>query len=451
MRLSALFVALFFTVSLTASLLSVAVVAPTSYVLEARQSPGEREFATSDPEEFRLDPDAGEWVAFAPQYIQIEVENASFELRPTVSVMVVDDISFNVSWHAASGSIRSANLPKLGDGLHVVEAALVPVEGEVVDLAWTFGVDTQVPHLEMQPLPDVTQERSLVIQGVVTEPQLVGVRVQGAEVPVDGGAFSFEVSLWPGLNDLAVEAEDLAGNLGRWHHVAELALDPHTESLRTWVYENGSFTIDLPESWLVRQNVVLGSGSRGDIVAFGPLTPGLQTSLIVTSRRTILAFPRTTALEWMDLLLTRVEAEGQLARVVSESRILDAFGGTTAVQATYLERFTAQLVAFNQVTMVWSHTLQRQWILVASIDARNSYDGWAVVDSSMSSFRVIGGAPPSPFEEEQESRLVVGTMIVVVAAVALVSVLSAVVLERPFRRWRERRAQRWKPPRNWKM
>ncbi|MEE9592583.1 MAG: hypothetical protein V3W28_03265, partial [Thermoplasmata archaeon] len=124
---------------------------------------------------------------------------------------------------------------------------------------------------------------------------------------------------------------------------------------------------------------------------------------------------------------------------------------TTAVQATYLERFTAQLVAFNEVTMVWSHTLQRQWILVASIDARNAYEGWAVVDTSMSSFQVIGGAPPSPFEEEQESRLAVGTMIVVVAAVALVSVLSAVVLERPFRRWRERRAQRWKPPRNWKL
>ncbi len=451
MRLSALFVALLLTSSVTASLLAVAGVPPPPNALALRQGPGERELAITGPEAFRLNPNADEWLAFAPDYIHIEVGNASFELRTEASFVVVDDSRFNVSWHAASGRIRSLKLPTLEDGLHTVAATLVPLEGEVVTLEWAFGLDTQVPQLEIQPLPDVTEARSVVIEGSVSEPWLVSVRVQGTEVPVEEGAFSLAVSLWPGLNDLAVEAEDLAGNLGRWHHVAELALTPSSESLRTWVYGNGSFTIDLPEPWLVRQNVVLGSGSRADILAFGPLTPGLQTSLIVTSRRTPLAFPRATALQWMDFLLTGVEAGGQLARVVSEPRILDAFGGTTAVQATYLERFTAQLVAFNEVTMVWSHVLQRQWILVASIDARNAYDGWPLVETSVSSFVVIGGDPPSPFEEEQESRLVLGTVLVVTGAVAMVAVLSAVVLERPFRRWLGRRAERWKPPRNWRL
>lgn len=452
MRLSALFVAFLLTSSMTVSLLSVAGGSPPPYEVHTRHDPGEPEFATTEPEEFRMDPDAGEWVAFAPEYIHIAVGNASFELRPEASLIFVDAVLFKVSWHAPSGTIRSINLPVLEDGLHAVEATLVPLEGEVVTLAWEFGLDTQVPLLEMQPLPEVTQERSVVIQGIVTEPRLVGLRVQGTEVSVDAGAFSLEVSLWPGLNDLAVEAEDLAGNLGRWHHVAQLALDAAIEPLRTWVYGNGSFAIDLPESWLVRQNVVLGSGSRADTVAFGPLTPGLQTSLIVTSRRTLLAYPRATALEWMNLLIAGVEAGGRLDRVVSEPRIVPgAFGGTTAVQATYLERFTAELVAFNEVTMVWSHVLQRQWVLVGSLDARNAYEGWSLVDASMSSFQVLGGAPPSPFEEEQESRLVLGTVIVVVAAVALVAVLSAVVLERPFRRWRARRAERWRPPRNWRL
>lgn len=452
MRPSALFVAFLVTSSMTASLLSFAGASPPPDGLPARHLPGEREFATAEPEEFRMDPDAGEWVAFEPEYIHIGVGNASFELRPEASVMVVDAVPFNVSWHAPSGTIRSINLPVLEDGLHAVEATLVPLEGEVVTLAWEFGLDTQVPVLEVQPLPEVTQEHSLVIQGTVTEPRLVSIRVQGTEVPLDGGAFSLEVSVWPGLNDLAVEAEDLAGNLGRWHHVAQLALDPASEPLRTWVYGNASFAIDLPEGWLVRRNVVLGSGSRADTIAFGPLTPGLQTSLIVTSRRTLLAYPRTTALRWMDLLLTGVEAGGQLARVVSEPRIVaGALGGTTAVQATYLERFTAELVAFNEVTMVWSQVHRRQWILIGSLDARNAYEGWSLVDASMSSFQVLGGAPPSPFEEEQESRLVLGTVIVVVAVVALGAVLSAVVLERPFRRWRARRAERWRPPRNWRL
>ncbi|MFQ6012922.1 MAG: hypothetical protein ACE5LS_04690 [Thermoplasmata archaeon] len=450
MRLAALFVTILLTSPIAASFLAGASAGPPSSDPQARDDRKERELTTAEPEDFRLDPGAQEWVSFAPQRILIQVGNPAFELRPNASLLLLDEVPLDVTWHAATGSIWSSPLPTLEDGLHAVKAILVPVEGEVVTLEWAFGLDTQVPELEIEALPDVTANRTLNIQGTVKEPRLVGLRVRGTEVPVENGTFSMEVSLWPGVNDLTVEAEDAAGNLGRFRHATQLTLDPPYETFKTWVHPNSSFALDLPESWLVRQNVVVGSGSRADIVSIGPLTPGLQTSLIVTSRRSLLAYPRGTALEWMDLLLSSVEAGGQLALVVSEPRILDSVAGTTSVQASYLHRFTADLVAFNQVTMVWSQSLGRQWVLIASLDTRNVEEGWPSLGVSMASFRVLEDAPSTGIEE-QESRLVFSTVVVVTAAVVLVGVLSVVLLERPLARWRDRKAQRWRPPRKWRL
>ena len=397
--------------------------------------------------EFGLNPGDGEWRRFSPSSILIRFANTSRGLRPEESNLLLDGVVRPFGWVTSTQTVEALIPERLADGLHRVEASLVHSDASVTELAWTFGLDTQVPEVEVEPFPSETASLSLEVRGHASDAWLDGLTVQGREVNLFEGNFSLVVRVWPGMNDVIVEARDLAGNLGRVSRVISFRSAPFEGPLEPRVAINASFAVDLPADWIAQENVLLPSGNRADLIAISPVDLGLGASLLVASGRATQSFSEDRALDWMNLVLASVEATGQLKQVVSRPRLVDNPPGTGAVRATFLRQTASTLVAFNQITMVWSQPLHFEWVILASADERLAAEMWPALDAAVSSFRVLDEGIEEP--GTQDAVFSAYTAFVLMAIAVLVAIGLVAVLP-PYIAWRKaKHAGRWRPPRNW--
>ncbi len=399
--------------------------------------------------EFILEPADGAWLRFSPSLIRIRFLNASLGLRQDVSSVHLDGEERSFGWSASSQTIEVIIEMELRDGIHPVEASLVHLDGSVTSLVWSFGLDTQVPEVTVEPLSPATTTPSVTVRGRAVDSWLAGVTIQGEEVPRVGEDFSATIRLWPGPNDILVEARDRAGNLGRAVRVVSLQIPPFEGPSTSMVVEDGSFAVEIPDGWAAQEGIQLPSGDRIDLiaVAIAPAAPGLETTLLVASDRTARTFSDASALEWMDLVLASVAASGQLKQIVSRPRVVDNPLDTVTVQSTFLRQTALTQLTFNQLTMVWSQLLQRQWVLLATVDERHALERWAAINATVASFRLLDpgvGEPPGI-----EPAFFAYTVIVVAAIAALVAIAAVALLPLYIARRRRQRAERWRPPRNW--
>lgn len=399
--------------------------------------------------DFQLEPPDGAWLRFSPDFLRIRFLNGVLEIVQMESVLRLDGEIRDFSWSASSQTVESAIQERLDDGLHIVKAELRTTNGSLLNIVWSFGLDTQVPELHLEPLPMVTTNSTVVIRGRASDPWLASLTIQGRDVVMDDGNFSVTVRLWPGLNDIVVEARDLAGNLRRLIRTIRLQTPAFNGSMVPWVLPEADFSIELPENWIAQQDIRLPSGNKADLVAMAPPQPGLQTTLIVVSRYTSLAYSRARALDWMNLVLAGVEVSGQLKLVISSPRLVEDLPGTVAVQATLLRQTAADRIAFMHITMVWSHLLRRQWVLLASTDISRAVETWPALEAAISSFTVLDQGLERPADDD--NKFVVPTAIVL-GAIAVILAISTVSMLPLYLKWRQRRTEwRWKPPRNWRL
>lgn len=396
---------------------------------------------------FDLEPGNGEWRRFSPPAILIHFLNASLGLRPEESTLLLDGAERPFGWATSIQTVEALLPERLADGLHQVEASLVHTDSSVTVLDWTFGLDTQAPAVQVEPFPSETANLSLQVRGHASDAWLDGLTVQGREVNLFEGNFSVVVRVWPGTNDVVVEARDLAGNLGRVSRDISFRSNPFEGSLEPLVANNSSFAIDLPADWIAQERVILPSGNRADLIAISPVALGLGASLLVASGHSAQSMSGDRALDWMNLVMASVEATGQLKQVVSRPRLLDDHPGTGAVRATFLRQTASTLVSFNQLTMVWSQPLRLEWVILASADERLAATMWPALDAAVSSFRVLDEGIVGP--GDQDAVFSVYTA-VVVGAIAILVAIGLVAVVPPYLAWRKaKRAGRWRPPRNW--
>lgn len=391
-------------------------------------------------------PEDGEWLSFRFPDIEIHFSDSTLELVPSESSLWLDGESLRFHWDGSAGTIRSSLLAPLLEGLHHVGANLTFVGSPDLDLAWTFGIDTTVPELVVEPLPEVWEEIGIDVRGSVSDANLLKVTVGTLAVPVQGGRFSTLLGLWPGHNDIVVEASDLAGNVARRIQVVGFPIEAPAPTLETWIHENASFSIDLPGSWEVVQDFILPTGSRAEIAAASSPGRGLPASVIVVSQSSALAYPKERAVEWMNLLISGVQVSNQLLKVVARTHFVDTYPRANAVQSTLL-RLEGSRVAFTQITMIWSGLLERQWVIIASVDSQEAHATWPLLEAATLSFRPLDEGLGDP--GEQGPDVLLPMLLVTAASVFLASALVTVLLENRLARWRERRREQWRPPSNW--
>jgi hypothetical protein len=143
------------------------------------------------------------------------VGGVTIEIRGTV-----DDPSVTVTVNGVRALVEPnsrfrARLP-LPEGDHEVTVEAVDRAGNTSKAVRRFSVDRTPPGVTItEPTGTlITAEGTVKISGRVDDPQVGGVTIGGTKVPVSAGAFSTTVQLREGINDLAVEARDAAGNLG---------------------------------------------------------------------------------------------------------------------------------------------------------------------------------------------------------------------------------------------
>jgi hypothetical protein len=399
------------------------------------------------PSDFRLEPGDGEWHRFSPSFIRIHFLNASLNLVPDSSTLRLDGFERSIAWSESTRTVEAILAGQIEDGVHRVEASLVHSDATATELAWSFGLDTQIPELSVEPVPATTPNRTVEIRGRATDPQFAALTIQGRDVAPEAGNFEDAISLWPGLNDIVLEARDLAGNLGRVQLTVGLETPRFEGPMQHWSLVNSSFQIDLPQDWVAQTNIRLISGNRADLVALAPLQPGLQTEIVIVSEPSTFGFTRTRAIEWMQLVVASIEASGELRLSVSQPRILEGATGTITVQSSLLRQTASSSVAFMQITMVWSQVLRRQWVILASMDERRALEMWPAVDAAISSFDVLDEGVEGPVDPA--SVFAIPTVLVLVAILALLAI-AGVALIPPFLASRSKRLEgRWRPPRNW--
>ena len=400
-------------------------------------------------DDYLLEPGNGQWLRFSPTFLRIQVSNGPVDIVPERSALRLDGKDRSAGWVDSTATFEAIIIEILTDGIHTAEASLVHGNGSATNLTWNFGLDTVAPALALEPLPAATPNLTLEVRGRVTDAWLASLTVWGFDVAFHDGNFAVFVRLWPGVNDIVVEAHDRAGNLGRAVPAVVLQIPEFEGAMERLVVENASFAIDIPEGWAAQETILLPSGNRADLVALAPRQPGLETSLIVMSDSTSVAYSESRALEWMDLVLASVAANGQMKQVVGRPRLLEDPAGTLAVQSSFLRQTASSLVAFMQITMVWSYPLRTQWVLLASADERRGVEDWPALIASVATFEVLDkgiGEPARP-----ESAFVGYTILVIAATAALVG-LAVVALLPTYVEWRKaRREGRWRPPRNWKL
>ena len=401
---------------------------------------------------FEPDPGEGDWVNFQRPDLLIRV--LQDDLIPAVgpSEFHVDGQPVPLTWKDAERILLATLTFNLEEGLHRAEAALILEGGGRTELTWTFGVDTQVPDLEIDPLPEVAEARSLVLRGTARDPGPLELTVNGREAVLRAnGTFEINLVLWPGLNDIVVEARDRADNLARRTLTVELPVAPPEATLKPLVHRNASFALDVPDQWYAGKDVTLKSGNRAVLAVLGPPEPGVQTSLIVLSDRTQISFTRDRALHWMDLVLTALEGSGGLRVIVSQPRILEDGPGTLAVQTTFLkDDISGQGIALMQITLVWSHLHARQWVIMSTVDTRRAHDVWPLIHASTESLRLTDDGILLT-RGYQGPDLLWANLLVVTASLFLIALLVSVVFGDRIRAWWTDRRERWRPPRNWRL
>jgi hypothetical protein len=403
----------------------------------------------TSPSEVHLEPGEGEWLRFSPAFIRIRFQNVSLDLVPGGSTLKLDGEERTFAWNPSTHTVEALLVEELEDGIHQVEVSLVHESPPMTELTWSFGLDTQVPNVELEPLPPVTASPTLEIRGHVSDAWLAAVKVQGQEMLLEDGNFSVTIPLWPALNDIMVVAEDRAGNLRRVARVVELETPLFEDAMETWIVENASFAIDIPTSWAAQTEILLPSGNPTDLMALGPFQPGLLTTVVILSEPTVLAFSPPRALEWMQLVVAALEASGELKQVVSGPRLLEEPPGTVTVQSTFLRQTASDQIAFEQLTMVWSRLVQRQWVLIASTDEGRAREMWPALNAITSSFLPLDEGLGVP--DNLEAPFFLPTLFVASAIAVLISILAVVLVPAYLKRRAKKKAGQWRPPRNWRI
>jgi hypothetical protein len=123
--------------------------------------------------------------------------------------------SIPFTYDPVTGLATGTPATPLAEGLHVLEAVVVDAFGsQSVPALARFTVDTTAPRfVSLNPADgSSTPAASITIAGSVDEPATVTLSGEGNSATATGTTFSFPVSLRPGLNTLALEATDAAGN-----------------------------------------------------------------------------------------------------------------------------------------------------------------------------------------------------------------------------------------------
>jgi hypothetical protein len=134
------------------------------------------------------------------------------------SVTYVLGSALPVSTTAASdGTFTFPNIA-LSEGHNTLWVTAVDAAGNAYSIQRNITVDSVPPSLAVAQSPNIlTQETSVEFTGL-SEPTAV-VRVNGAAAPRSGDAFSYTLSLLPGVNMVTITATDAAGNPASWYGV----------------------------------------------------------------------------------------------------------------------------------------------------------------------------------------------------------------------------------------
>ena len=133
----------------------------------------------------------------------------------------------SVATVTASG-ISYAPADKLPEGEHVVTLFVADRAFNGAERTWGFTTDTIAPVAQITSHQDgqYLTTPQIAVSGSVNEP-VVAVTVNGSAAAVSGGGFSLAgVALSEGVNSLAIEATDLAGNVGTHSLVVNLDTAP---------------------------------------------------------------------------------------------------------------------------------------------------------------------------------------------------------------------------------
>ncbi|MFV1977235.1 MAG: hypothetical protein ACC651_15950, partial [Candidatus Scalindua sp.] len=82
----------------------------------------------------------------------------------------------------------------------------------------TVVSDTYAPVITIDPTPQYTSSNTIELTGSIDDLTATTVTVQGqtVEIPTSGGSFTFTVDLLEGLNTIAIDAWDSAGNSSKY-------------------------------------------------------------------------------------------------------------------------------------------------------------------------------------------------------------------------------------------
>lgn len=135
--------------------------------------------------------------------------------QSATSVPLIDNSESAVQGYP-TGTIAWTPPGPLDDGAHVAEARIQDTAGNELVYTWSFTVDTGIPNLKLD-LPEgdyYTTDSNLKLQGQTeadTDFMVVGAQVSGVEVD-DEGAFTANLELSGGVNDIVIYSTDAAGN-----------------------------------------------------------------------------------------------------------------------------------------------------------------------------------------------------------------------------------------------
>lgn len=383
-------------------------------------------------------PDPGSWVNTPGVVISARVINESFTPRLDLSLITLDGVRLIPLWDQANLTVWAASKDSLPDGAHEASVELINVAHESLNAVWSFGIDSVPPLVDLEPLPEVADVRVFPVRGAVDDPNLRELSVNGVLALVTNGTFVAHILLWPGNNDITVQAFDQADNLGlavdnmRW-----LPPEPPDQAFDTYLYENGSFSVSFPATWDVHQDYELDDSTVADLVALKTTGP-YQSSIAIVSQRTADVVTEGLLLSILQNSILKLEGGLELD-VVSRPQIIDLLPGSTEAQFSVVQRLQEGSRALIVVTSVWDSQVGRLWLIVGSIPVERIEEDWYAVNMALDTFDVI--EPPSPPKPPPEppTASIDRSLAVTVGTIALILILFSATL------YRRRRIAR-KPP-----
>jgi hypothetical protein len=163
-----------------------------------------------------------------PGYLPTNIPTFTFTVTDDGSGVDLDSISVTidgvetavtVTGDNASATVSATPRAEVADGTHEIVFTAKDRDGNTCEIPAVYIVDGTPPLLEItSEVPDMTDAYSVVITGttsdITTPPVSVSITVNGvivASPPVNDGAFSADVPLETGWNDVVLSSTDRAG------------------------------------------------------------------------------------------------------------------------------------------------------------------------------------------------------------------------------------------------